>query len=148
MSLDQGYSSDPDATRRLRQKLNGICALLALSQFVFVAVFTFNQPWADEWEFIPALCGEQPIAEYLWAQHNEHRMPLPRGVWLLLFRLTHDFRTGAVLQVAIFSALAFAGMRWAAGITIDAICRSDSIRHPKRIPRAPDPSIRPHGTSA
>jgi hypothetical protein len=114
MSLDQDYSAGPDTTSLLRQKLNWICTLLALSQFAFIAVFTFNQPWADEWEFIPALCGQESTATFLWAQHNEHRLPLPRAIFLGLFHLTHDFRAGAVVQVILYTLLAFAGMRWAA----------------------------------
>ena len=108
------YSRTPAKARRLGQILLGITAVSAILQLAYVLVFTHNQPWADEWEFIPTLCGQESVGKYLWAQHNEHRMPLPRGIWLALFHLTHDFRAGAILQVAIYSALAFAGLRWAA----------------------------------
>jgi hypothetical protein len=89
---------------------------LALVQLGYVLAFTHNQPWNDEWEFIPTLCGHESVTKYLWAQHNEHRMPLPRGLWLALFERTHDFRTGSILQVALNTALAFACIRWAGAL--------------------------------
>ena len=49
--------------------------------------------------------GREPVLPWLWAQHNEHRLPLPRAVFLTMFRVTHDFRTGMNLQVAMLSAL-------------------------------------------
>lgn len=80
----------------------------------FVAFVGTNAPYADEWEFVPALLGDEPRLPWLWQQHNEHRMPLPRLVVLAYFTLTHDFRAGMVLQVAMLSALALFLMRLAA----------------------------------
>ena len=114
MLIEQAYSPMPPAARRLRRLLIAVGIAMALSQVAYVAIFTFNQPWADEWEFIPVLCGKGSTRDFLWAQHNEHRMPLPREIWLALFQLTGDFRTGSYLQVAIYTAIAFLGMRWAA----------------------------------
>ena len=66
-------------------------ALLAL-----VARFGSNVPSWDEWDLVPALTGNQPVsAEWLWSQHNEHRVPLPRLVLLGLDAVGRpDFRRG------------------------------------------------------
>jgi hypothetical protein len=82
----------------------------------FVLGFGHNVPWGDEWEFVPVLTGGEPAGPWLWAQHNEHRLPLPRAVYLGLFRLTGDFRAGMVLQVLLLSALALGLMRYLAAI--------------------------------
>ncbi|MCS6852797.1 MAG: hypothetical protein NZ700_16690, partial [Gemmataceae bacterium] len=71
-----------------------------------VALVGHNVPFADEWEFIPAAVGAEPLGPWLWRQHNEHRLPLPRLVWWLLFQGTRDFRTGMYAQVVALSALA------------------------------------------
>src|SRR5262249_14024982 len=64
--------------------------------------------------FVPALTRHEPFGPWLWQQHNEHRLPLPRAIYFALFVLTRDFRAGMVLQVAMLSALAFWLMRLAA----------------------------------
>jgi hypothetical protein len=71
----------------------------------YVLRFGANLPWNDEWEFVPVLTGHEPVAPWLWRQHNEHRLPLPRLVYLAAFRLTHDYRTGSLIQVAFLSGV-------------------------------------------
>jgi len=97
-----------------RPLLLGAWALLTCGALAFVALIGTNAPYADEWEFVPALLGHEPAGPWLWQQHNEHRMPLPRAVALAYFRLTHDFRAGMLLQVLTLSALALGLMRLAA----------------------------------
>lgn len=94
--------------------LGAVWVAFTVSAVLFVYTFGSNAPYADEWEFVPALVGVEPGLPWLWAQHNEHRLPLPRAVYLILFRWTHDFRAGSYLQVGILSALALALMRYAA----------------------------------
>src|SRR6516162_9657623 len=44
-----------------------------------------NFPWGDDWDAIPAMAGvEKDIPSWLWSQHNEHRVPLPRAIILLV----------------------------------------------------------------
>lgn len=93
-----------------------VWAGLTLAGLGYVAWFTHNLPWADEWEFVPALTGQEPIPRWLWTQHNEHRLPLPRLLYLLLFRVTGDFRAGCFLQILMLSALSWWLMRVAAGV--------------------------------
>ncbi len=108
--MTQTYTPTPPATSAaagsLRRVLVTMWAIATLGALGFIAVIGTNAPYADEWEFVPALLGEEPAGPWLWEQHNEHRLPLPRAVYLGLFKLTHDFRAGMVLQVAMLSALA------------------------------------------
>src|SRR5262245_27674593 len=116
--MSQTYTPPAPATsatsESLRRMLLGVWAILSLAALAFVATIGANAPYADEWEFVPVLLGHEPQLPWLWAQHNEHRLPLPRAIYLVLFKLTHDFRAGMVLQVAMLSALALALMRLAA----------------------------------
>ena len=61
---------------------------------------------ADEWELVPALAREQPISPaWLWAQHNEHRIPLPKLVLLGLFAVSdNDIRSGMFFNVCAWLA--------------------------------------------
>ncbi len=115
--MTQTYTPTAPATsatfRSLRRALVAVWAVFAVSAVAFVAVIGTNAPYADEWEFVPALLGEESALPWLWQQHNEHRLPLPRAVYLTLFALTHDFRAGMLLQVAMLAALALYLMRLA-----------------------------------
>jgi hypothetical protein len=99
--------------RSLRLGLIAGWLIFTLGAVGFVAVLGTNAPYADEWEFVPALFGEEPLPAWLWKQHNEHRLPLPRAIYFALFKLTHDFRAGMLAQVALLSALALGLMRLA-----------------------------------
>lgn len=90
-----------------------IWALMTLSALGFVLHFGRNAPWADEWETLPGLLNRTPLLSWLWVQHNEHRLPLPRLIFWILFQLTHDFRSGMVLQVLLLSVTAFGFLRLA-----------------------------------
>jgi hypothetical protein len=87
---------------------------MTLAALGFVVIFGANAPYADEWEFVPALLGKEPLSTWLWSQHNEHRLPLSRAIYYALFQITHDFRAGMFLQVALLSTLALWLMRLAA----------------------------------
>ena len=62
----------------------------------------------------PRADAHEPLGPWLWAQHNEHRLPLPRLVYYGLFQITHDFRTGSLLQIGCCSATSLALMSLAA----------------------------------
>lgn len=51
----------------------------------------------------------RPGLGWLWSQHNEHRIPLPRLVFSLLLHATRDFRTATVVNVWML-ALAAGGL--------------------------------------
>ncbi len=112
--MSQTYSPGAPPTSGIRLALRAVWAVFTLAALWYVCTFGLNAPTADEWEFVPVLVGQEPVGPWLWAQHNEHRLPLPRFVFVTLFSLTHDFRAGMILQVAVLSALAFGLMQLAA----------------------------------
>jgi hypothetical protein len=70
----------------------------------------------DEWEWmVPYICGAKPVTlEWLWSQHCEHRMVLPRLIYLGLGHLTgFSFRAGAFYNVTLLSLLSALLMRTA-----------------------------------
>ena len=91
----------------------GVWAVLTLSQLGFVLQFGHDQPWADEWEFVPTLTGQAPYDAFYFQPHNEHRLPQPRAIYLGLWSLTQDFRSGMVLQVVLLALMALRGMQLA-----------------------------------
>jgi hypothetical protein len=93
-----------------------VWAAMTAAGLWFVLHFGHNMPRVDEWEFIPVLTGHESAGPWLWAQHNEHRLPLPRAVYYVLFRLTGDFRAGMVFSVLLLSALALGLMRYLAAV--------------------------------
>src|ERR1700694_80728 len=86
----------------------GSWAFLLLAALGFVAYFASDVPYRDAWELVPVLTGAEPCtAAWLWAPHNEHRIPLPKLVHLGLNCLTHaSFRFGAVVNVLVLGLLA------------------------------------------
>ena len=109
----QHYRPTAGATSRGRLPV-AVWAVLTAAAVGYVLGFGANVPWNDEWEFVPALTGREPVGPWLWRQHNEHRLPLPRLVYLLVFRATHDYRAACLLQVGITAGLARILMRTAA----------------------------------
>lgn len=110
----QPYCPPVQATSRVRILLLALWAILTLVAVGYVLACGFNIPVIDEWEFVAVLVGKDPWFSWLWAQLNEHRMPLPRLIYLAQFRLTHDFRSGMLLVVAMMSGLSLWLMRFAA----------------------------------
>jgi len=84
--------------------LLAIWAVLTVAALAFIVTLGSNCPNADEWGFVAPIAGSEPLGPWLWAQHNEHRLPLPRLVYCALFQATHDFRAGSILQIALLSA--------------------------------------------
>lgn len=84
----------------------------ALSWYFVDLVQTFGVdcPYFDEWEMIPALTGNQPITlKWLWSQHNEHRIFLPRLLYLAVEKMArYDFRAGMFFDAFALSASAAA----------------------------------------
>lgn len=109
--MSQTYSPPAPPTSRVRNLLTVVWGVLSLAAVGFVLTFGSNAPAVDEWEFVAELVGQAPVVPWLWAQHNEHRLPLSKLVYITQFRLTHDFRSGMLLQVGLLSALSLGLMR-------------------------------------
>lgn len=85
-------------------------AVMLAVAFACIARYARNVPFAEDWTMVPALTGNEPsIVGWLWSQNNEHRVPLPRLIYLALLALGDgDFRTGMVFNTIVFGALAAA----------------------------------------
>ena len=107
LALGRLASSERDLPRRIDETSSlhrrlGDLGGDARGGAALVARFGSNVPSWDEWDMVPTLTGEQPVsAEWLWSQHNEHRVPLPRLVLLAVNLLGGpDFRIAQVLNGA------------------------------------------------
>ncbi len=91
----------------------GTWALLLVGVLVYIRAFSTNIPYYDEFTMVAPVTGNQPITlRYLWSQHNEHRIPLPRLLYLALARLTGgDFRAGMYANALILGFLAVGMIR-------------------------------------
>src|SRR5215210_336316 len=74
-----------------------------------IARYARNIPLAEDWVMLRPLAGTEPhFWEWVWSQHNEHRLPLPRLVYLGLLEVVPDFRVGMVFDTLLVGALAAA----------------------------------------
>ena len=94
----------------------GAWAAMLVATVFFVARYASNVPSWDDWDMVPTLTGNQPVTwDWLWSQHNEHRVPLPRLIFLALNRLTvTDMRVTMYFDVLLMAGLAAAMMLAAA----------------------------------
>jgi hypothetical protein len=93
--------------------LTGVLALWAAMLSVVlccIAVYGRNLPLAEDWDMVPALTGQEPnLCEWLWAQNNEHRLPLQKAVYLGLLKAGGgDFRIGMIANTLMLGGLSLA----------------------------------------
>ncbi len=76
----------------------------------FIAHFARNVPFSDDWDVLPWVSGERSVdASWLWAPYHEHRIPLPKLLWVVLARLTwYDVRAGMYLTGLLLGGLSAA----------------------------------------
>lgn len=88
-----------------------VWAGMLLAALAFVWNYGRNVPfWPDEWAYAEVLTGRQPVTlKWLWERHFEHRLVLPKLIWVGLLRLTGcDFRAGMYGNVLLLGVLALA----------------------------------------
>ena len=87
--------------------------VMMLAALVGFAKYGRNIPLAEDWLLVSPLTGNEPnLARWVWAQNNEHRIPLPRLILLALLKATHgDFRVGMIFNIIVLGGLAFAMIR-------------------------------------
>ena len=85
-------------------------AAMLVGALVLVARYSSNVPSWDDWDMVPTLTGVQPVtAEWLWSQHNEHRIFLPRLVYLAVLKFANNnFCAGAYFNALFLSGFAVA----------------------------------------
>ncbi len=102
-------SSAPAGSDRITSGIVwGVWLALTASLVWGMARWSSPIPLAEDWLMVAPLTGHEPdLAQWLWAQVNEHRVPVPRGVLLGLLRATHgDFRAGGFFSIAVLAAMA------------------------------------------
>ncbi|MEO6328010.1 MAG: hypothetical protein ABIO55_03725 [Ginsengibacter sp.] len=84
-----------------------VWAVMFLIAMACVFIYGRNVPLAEDWHMVAPLTGDEPhLANWLWAQNNEHRIPLPKLVLLGILKITNgDFRAGMVLTVLCMGLL-------------------------------------------
>src|SRR5262249_11804164 len=100
---------DTSGPRRLAAGLVvwGLWGLPTAFALAFVGVYGVNVPYWDDWDMVPVRTGRQPLTlDWLWAQHNEHRIPLPKLLYVALARGCGDLRAGMVFNVLCLAAVA------------------------------------------
>jgi len=79
-----------------------LIALAYVSQYGNGIVF-----YGDEWDMVGALTGREPLVPWLWRFNAEHREPIPKLLFFVLYELAHgDLRAGMVLSVFALAGLA------------------------------------------
>ncbi len=106
----------------------GVFGVLVVGAAAFVARFGTDVPIWDDYDFMPAVVGEQPVTPgWLWEQCNEHRIPLPKLIFVVACRTAgNDVRAGMAASVAVLAALA-AGMVVLAGRLPGGARPSDAV---------------------
>jgi len=85
-----------------------IWVVMLLMALACIFLYGRNIPLAEDWLMVAPLTGNEPdMAGWLWMQNNEHRIPLPKIIFLFLLKITNgDFRSGMVLNVMSAGLLA------------------------------------------
>jgi hypothetical protein len=93
--------------------VGAVWALMLLAALVYVGEFTSSCPYYDDWGDMAWWTGQRPVTvTWLWSQHAEHRIPLPKLILLGLTRVaSYDFRAGLFFNVVTLGLVAFALMR-------------------------------------
>lgn len=80
--------------------------LLSLAALDHVRRFALQVPFADEWYQIDVVTGRAtPSFAWYWSLLSEHRMPVPKLIYLATGNLTnYHFETMALLNAAVLSA--------------------------------------------
>lgn len=120
MTVELPYVPSPLPTSasdlRTRVVLFVVWLAMLVPGLVYVSRYALVNPYVDEWAFVPVLFGERPAGPWLWELHNEHRFPLPRLIYLGLFRLSGDLRTGCWVSFLGISVVAAGLVRLARAV--------------------------------
>ena len=102
--MDSEHEEPSTTVRRDAAPIAFVALIWLLQSWLLVGLVverTVNIPFMDDWEMVPVLTGDQPLTlSWLWSQHNEHRIFLPRLLYLAVVSLSgNDFRAGAFFNV-------------------------------------------------
>src|SRR5438132_7946183 len=87
-----------------------VCFVMMLVALVFLVKYGRIFPLTEDWLVVPALTWNEPhMVQWLWGQVNEHRVPFPKLVLLVLLKATHgDFRIGMIFNILTLGLLSAA----------------------------------------
>lgn len=89
-----------------------VTALLLAISLASIVIWTRNIGLAEDWNMVAAMTGHQhDLGTWIWAQNNEHRLPVQRIIYLGLLRATGDFRSAMVFSQLLMACLALVLMR-------------------------------------
>ncbi len=91
-----------------REFVWGLLVFMLGAALLAIANYGRNIPLAEDWLLVAPITGNEPdFLSWLWAQNNEHRVPLPRLIYLATLTIWGgDFRSGMVLNAATLALLA------------------------------------------
>jgi hypothetical protein len=74
---------------------------------ICIILYGRNIPIAEDWLMVKPLTGNEPnFIKWLWHQNNEHRIPLPKLIYLFFLKITNgDFRCGMFVNVFFIGLL-------------------------------------------
>lgn len=106
---DQSPSRSGEGDWEATTFVYGVWGLMVVALFAFLWYYSHNVPYIDDWAIVPYMTGEAPVTVgYLWDEHNEHRIPVPKLLLLFLYELCGgDFRVGMYFNVAVVGAVSF-----------------------------------------
>jgi hypothetical protein len=83
---------------------------MVIAALVYIAIHGHNVPWNEDWTMVPPLVGQEPhLFGWLWAQNNEHRVPLQKAIYLILLRASGgNFRIGMFANILLLAGLSLA----------------------------------------
>lgn len=86
--------------------------LVVLSDFAYVAQYGLSTPQWDDWSIVPYATGQEPITlQWLWQFEADHRIPLPKLIFVGIFRLFgQDVRAIMFLNVLLLGLAAALGI--------------------------------------
>jgi hypothetical protein len=86
----------------------GLWASMTVALFMYVRHYSRNIPFSDEFAIVPVMTGVEPVTlRWAWAQHNEHRLMIPRLIMAGLFRfVSTDFRVVRYANAGMLSTMA------------------------------------------
>jgi hypothetical protein len=128
-SLRASGSLPAESDRGARFFVWSVWLLMMLVVLFCLVKYSRNIPFSEDWYFVPAMTGnEANLLDWLWSQNNEHRIPLPRLILLVLLKATNgDFRTGMLFNVILTGALAAAMILVARCIRGSRTCNADAL---------------------
>ncbi len=96
----------PHSDRLARWLVWSVWLVMVLGLLIGMARWSSPVPLAEDWLLVSPLAGHEPdLAEWAWAQNNEHRSPISRLVLLALLKAANgDFRVGGYFNIAILAA--------------------------------------------